>query len=198
MSPLQKIAMGLVFVIGTAQFPGDPHPSWKHYDGLADPIGWLLVIAGIYALSRSRRSFENPWWAALVAGLISVPMWFPQLNHQLDDSGKWALSLPQLAFCFLTCKTIAEDAAIEEPGDSYLPKRFGLLMWAFAVLAVLPPIAIGGDVQALDDTTVALSLIVNVAFVYYLFRVHRREWLGGPGPLEVKLPGNDEGRPPAE
>jgi hypothetical protein len=26
---------------------------------------------------------------------------------------------------------------------------------------------------------------VNLAVIYYLFRVHRRTWLGGPGPLEV-------------
>ena len=34
-------------------------------------------------------------------------------------------------------------------------------------------------------TLLAIGL-VNTAFVYYLFRVHRREWLGGPGPLEVR------------
>ena len=30
-----------------------------------------------------------------------------------------------------------------------------------------------------------VSGLVGVAFVYFLFRVHRREWLGGPGPLEI-------------
>ena len=73
-------------------------------------------------------------------------------------------------------------------------------MWAFALLVVLPPVAIGGDVQVLDDVTVGAAFVVNLAFIYYLFRVHRRTWLGGPGPLLVHpkprtTPGNDEGRP---
>jgi hypothetical protein len=33
--------------------------------------------------------------------------------------------------------------------------------------------------------------------VYYLFRVHRRTWLGGPGPLEVHPP-TREGRSPSQ
>lgn len=198
MSPLQKIAMGLVFVIGIAPFPADPDPSWKHYDGLADPIGWLLIVAGVLALTRAQPGFDVLRWPAWIAAAISVPMWFPQLNHQLDDSGKWALSLPQIAFCLLLARAIAERGAEQEPADAYATKRFGLLIWGFALLAILPPIAIGGDVQALDDTTVLVALIVNVVFVYYLFRVHRREWLGGPGPLLVELPGNDEGRPPSQ
>ena len=34
----------------------------------------------------------------------------------------------------------------------------------------------------------AALLAGAVALIYLLFRVHRREWLGGPGPLEVGLP----------
>ena len=72
-------------------------------------------------------------------------------------------------------------------------------MWAFALLVVLPPVAIGGDVAALDDVTVVAAFVVNVAFIYYLFRVHRREWLGGPGPLLVQpRRRNDEGRPASD
>lgn len=198
MSPLQKIAMGMVFVVGTAFFPAHPHPSWQRFDGLPDPFGWLLVILGMRALTRLGRSFEPAWWAALVAGAVSVPMWFPQLNHHLDDSGKWALSLPQLAFCYLLARAIAERGAEQQEPDSYVIQRFGLLMWGFAVLAILPPLAIGGGATALDNTTVAVALLVNLAFVYFLFRVHRRDWLGGPGPLQIAIPGNDEGRPPSQ
>ena len=65
-------------------------------------------------------------------------------------------------------------------------------------------------VEELEDPTLYLIAVVNLVFVYYLFRVHRREWLGGPGPLEVRPtpgggvttkkpgPGNDEGRPPSQ
>lgn len=182
--------MGLVFVIGAAPFPADPHPSWRQYDALPDPVGWLLVVLGVHALVRSRPGFAVVRWPAWIAAAVSVPLWLPQLNHRLSDSGSWALSLPQLAFCFLLARAIADEAIDQEPVDTYVSKRFGLLMWGFAALALLPPVAIGGDLAALDDTTVIAALIVNVAFVYYLFRVHRREWIGGPGPLEVKPRGS--------
>ena len=185
MSPLQKIAMGLVLVAGYAPFPAHPHPSWHVYDGLADPLGWILVIAGMRALCRVAPGLDGARWAAWVAGAVSVPLWVPEFSHRLSDSGSWALSMPQTAFCLLLAKGIADGAVTEEPGQRYLPLRFGLLMWAFALLVVLPPIAIGGGVSQLDDVTVAAAFVVNVAFIYYLFRVHRRTWLGGPGPLLI-------------
>ena len=37
-SPLQKIAMGMVIVIGSAYFPADPSPSWEMYDALAESL----------------------------------------------------------------------------------------------------------------------------------------------------------------
>jgi hypothetical protein len=77
-------------------------------------------------------------------------------------------------------------AAHRSPPDGYVAKRFGLLVWGFALAGVLPVLAIGGDVTQLESPTLVLSALVNVAFVYFLFRVHRREWLGGPGPLEVQ------------
>lgn len=199
-SPLQRIAMGLVLIFGSAQFPAEPHPAWEHYDALPDPIGWVLVLLGVRALARSRPHFDVVGWPAWTAAAVSVPLWFPQLTHRLSDPGSWALSLPQLVFCFLLARSIAEQAEAQRPADTYVSKRFGLLMWAFAVAAVLPPIAIGGGVAALDTTTVAVNYVIDIAFVYYLFRVHRREWLGGPGPLMVKpavVPGKDEGRPPS-
>jgi hypothetical protein len=202
-SPLQKIAMGMVFVAGYAPFPAHPHPHWKVYDGLADPIGWILVIAGVRGLCAVAAGFDAARWSAWVAGAVSIPLWVPQFSHQLSDSGAWAFSMPQTLFCLLLAKGIAEGAATAEPGDRYLPTRFGLLMWAFALLVVLPPIAIGGDIAQLDDVTVAAAFVVNLAFIYYVFRVHRRTWLGGPGPLLIhprprRGSRNDEGRPASE
>ena len=185
MSPLQKIAMGMVFVAGHAPFPAHPHPAWRTYDGLADPIGWVLVLAGVHALGKVADGFDGARWAAWVAGAISLPLWFPQVTHALSDSARWALSMPQVAFCLLLVKGIADGALVEEPNDRYIPKRFGLLLWALGLLVVLPPIAIGGHLHALDNTAVAVGLCVNVAFIYYVFRIHRRTWLGGPGPLLV-------------
>jgi hypothetical protein len=199
MSPLQKIAMGMVIVIGSALFPPHPSPSWERYDALPDPIGWVLVLFGVFALTRADDVFASSRWLAGVAAAVSVPMWFPQIQHQLDPSGEWFASLPQIAFCLFLAREIGMSAPLQKPPDTYLAKRFGLLVWGFAVVAVLPVIAFGGDVPQLTNTTLLFSTLVNLAFVYFLFRVHRREWLGGPGPLliEPRQPEKREGRPPS-
>jgi hypothetical protein len=184
-SPLQKIAMGLVIVLLQAPFPPHPSPSWEHYDVLPDPFGWALVIAGTLALTRANPVFAPTRLLAGVAGLVSVPLWFPQVTHRLDASGQWFGSLPQIVFCLWLAREIGIQGAQQEPPDDYVPKRFGLLMWGFGVLAVLPVLALGGGMDRLVATTVTVSAIVNIALCYYLFRVHRRVWLGGPGPLEI-------------
>jgi hypothetical protein len=200
MSPLQKIAMGMVIVVGSAMFPAHPHPSWQRYDALADPLGWVLVLFGAFALVRADDTFDSIRWLAGLAAAVSVPMWFPQVHHQLDASGEWFASLPQIAFCLFLAREIGMLGARQSPADRYVAKWFGLLVWGFGVVGVLPVIALGGDVTQLESTTVTFSALVNVAFVYFLFRVHRRAWLGGPGPLEVhprKAAQKPEGRPPS-
>jgi hypothetical protein len=200
MSPLQKIAMGMVIIVGSAMFPANPTPSWQRYDALPDPIGWLLVLFGVFALARVDDTFDSSRWLAGLAAAVSVPMWFPQLHHQLDASGEWFVSLPQIVFCGVLSREIGILGARQTPPDRYVAKRFGLLVWGFVVLAVLPVIALGGGVTQLESTTLSFSALVNVAFIYFLFRIHRREWLGGPGPLEI-APRKDvekrEGRPPS-
>ena len=186
MSPLQRIAMGMVIVVGTATFPPHPSPSWERYDALPDPLGWALVLWGVFALVRVDDAFGSTRWLAALAGAISVPMWFPQLHHRLDASGEWFVSLPQLAFCLVLARLIGVAATTQEPRDMFVAQRFGVLVWGFGLAVVLPVLAIGGGVKALENPTLVISTLVNVAFVYYLFRVHRREWLGGPGPLEIR------------
>jgi hypothetical protein len=190
-SPLQRIAMGLVIVIGNAYFPAHPHPSWRAYDGLADPIGWLLVLAGLAPLMKLGLDLALTRFAAITATLISIPLWVPDLRHHLDASGEWALSLPQTLFCFLLAKELAEQAATNHP-DPYIAKRFGPLMWAFVVVAAAPAVVIGGSLHQFDSETLAFAIAVGLAFVYFLFRVHRRTWLGGPGPLLVGRPAEEE------
>jgi hypothetical protein len=200
MSPLQRIAMGMVIVIGSALFPPNPSPSWERYDALPDPLGWLLVLFGVFALARADDRFDSSRWLAGLAGVVSVPMWFPQVQHELNPSGEWFASLPQIAFCLFLAREIAMTAPLQTPPDGYVAKRFGLLVWGFGLVAVLPVVALGGDVPELTSTTLLFSTVVNVVFVYLLFRVHRREWLGGPGPLEVhprESSEKREGRPPS-
>ena len=196
MSPLQKIAMGLVIVLLPADFPHHPHPAWAFYDALPDPIGWLLVVAGVRALRADPRAdldVDVVQWLAWVSLAVSVPLWFPQLNHLLvpkyndaaDASFQWFVSLPQTLFSLLLARTIARVGAERRPPDRFVAGRLGVLTWGFGAVLVLPAIAYGGHVDALVMPTLLAIGLVNTAFVYYLFRAHRREWLGGPGPLEV-------------
>lgn len=199
MSPLQKIAMGLVIVLLPAYVPAHPHPAWELYDALPDPVGWVLVVLGVRALDaapeRSRAlDLDVARWLSVVALVVSVPLWFPQLNHLLvprwnpglDFSGQWAASLPQSLFGFFLARQIGRAGHFQEPRDSYVAGRFGLLSWGFAALIVLPAVAYGGGVDALVGPTLVLIGLVNVAFIGYLFGVQRRPWLGGPGPRPVR------------
>ena len=147
-SPLQKIAMGLVIVLLQAPFPPNPSPSWQRYDVLPNPLGWALVLAGTFALTRANPVFAPTRWMAGVAGVVSVPLWFPQVPHGLDESGQWAASLPQIVFCLWLAREIGVQGAQQEPPDDYAPKRFGLLVWGFGALALLPVLALGGGLDA--------------------------------------------------
>ena len=192
MSPLQKIAMGLVVVFLPAYFPAHPHPAWRFYDALPDPIGWVLVLVGVRALAPHVDVDVTKWlcWTALAT---SIPLWFPQVNHLLvpkyndsiDVSFQWFLSLPQMAFSLALARAIGQAGVLQQPRDTFVAGRFGVLTWGLAATIVLPVIAYGADVAQLVDPTEILIGLVNLVFIYYLFRVHRRSWLGGPGALEV-------------
>lgn len=199
MSPLQKIAMGLVVVFVPANFEIAHHV----YDALPDPLGWLLVLAGVKAL-RGHLDVDVVYWLTWVALAVSIPLWFPQLTEHLPDipdhlrtaseldqatraaSIAWALALPQSAMSLLLVRAIGQEAIAQQPRDTFVAGRFGVLLWGVAATIVLPPVAYGGDVENLITPTLIGVGLVNAVLIYYLFRVHRRAWLGGPGPLEIK------------
>jgi len=192
-TPLQKIAMGLVIVVLPAYFPRDPHPAWKFYDALPDPVGWALVVAGVWALAKaSRLELSTVRWLAVLALLVSIPLWFPQVNHALAPeshpaagySGSWFLSLPANVFGLALARQIGRAGELEQPRDPYVAGRFGVLTWGFAVVIVLPAVAYGGGVTALQIPALVLVGLVNAVFCYYLFAAHRRTYLGGPGPRD--------------
>jgi hypothetical protein len=189
-TPLQKIAMGLVIVLLPAYFPAHPHPQWQVYDALPDPLGWALVVAGVWALARaSDLELTTVRWLAVVALLVSVPLWFPQVNHLLvpkynpdaQVSFQWFLSLPQSLFGLALARNIGRHAELLQPRDRYVAGRFGVLSWGYVALVVLPIVAYGGGVDGLVDPTLVLIGLVNIAMIFYLFMVNRRTFLGGPG-----------------
>lgn len=201
MSPLQKIAMGLVLLAAPSGFQiGD-----YVWDALPDPLGWLLVLAGVHGLrGHLDTSVLLPLtWTALA---VSVVQWIPPLFERLlpsdaiaEASIKWAFFLPQALFFLVLVKLIGQAGLAQQPRDRYVAGRFGVLLWAAGALILLPAVAFGTQNEDLVDPTLIAIGLVPWAFIYYLFRVHRRTWLGGPGPLEIHprpRPKSDDDRPP--
>jgi hypothetical protein len=152
--PLQKVAMGLVIVLVDALFGG--------YDGVPDPLGWVLVLAGLLPV-RDLRGIPGLVGTAVVCLLVSLATYPPQVVDRLSDPGGWALSLPQLVFAFLLCTALV-------PHTGGLAGRFRLLRWLFAVLAVGPVLVLGGGVEALRGPLAFLVVAAQVYLVYLLFR----------------------------
>jgi glycerol uptake facilitator-like aquaporin len=186
-TPMQWIGLGMVIIVGNAFFPAEAHPAWKHYDALPDPIGWVVVVWGLFSLAKITGDvLDTAKWVGVLALLTSVPMWLPQLNHQLNASGEWGASMPQTVCCLLTARGIGMLGARQTSRDQYVAKRFGLLSWGFGIMIVLPVLALGGGVKALENPTVAVSALINIVFIWFCFSVHRRPYLGGPGPRLIE------------
>ena len=150
--------MGLVIVLVDALFGG--------YDAVPDPLGWALVIAGVVPL-RDRFGHGTALLAtAWISLAVSSATYLPQVSGALDESGGWALSLPQLAFSFLLCTAMA-------PAAGWLAGRFNLLRWVFAVLAAGPVLVFGGGVEVLRDPLALVIVGANVYLVYLLFQASR-------------------------
>ncbi len=150
--------MGLVIVLVDALFGA--------YDAVPDPVGWALVIAGLVPLRAQITDGAPLLPVAWVCLVVSVAIYLPQVSDRLDESGGWALSLPQLAFCFLLCTALA-------PVTGWLSGRFGFLRWVFVLLAAGPVLVFGGGAEVLRDPLAFLIVGANVYLVYLLFQASR-------------------------
>jgi hypothetical protein len=155
MTPLQKVAMGLVITLVDAPIAG--------YDGVPDVLGWVLVVLGLLGL-RPRVPLATLMPLAVVAGLVSVATIRPSLLDDLPESAGWLLSLPQVAFSFALCAAAA--ALVDGP----LARRFRGLRWAFVVAAAGPVLLYGGGVDLLLVPLAVVTVAANVYLVYLLFR----------------------------
>lgn len=159
MTALQGIAMGLVVVLVDASFGA--------YDGVPDPLGWLLVVWGLSRLRPVIAQSRGLLALAALCLVVSMVIYPPQVADRLDESGGWALSLPQLAFSFALATGLA-------PVSDRLAKRFRVVRAIFVGLAVAPAIVIGGDLEALRSPLAFGVAAVNVYFVYLLFQASSR------------------------
>lgn len=155
MTPLQGIAMGLVIVLVDASFGG--------YDGVPDPLGWLLVIWGVVRLGSVVAVGGGLLVLAGVCLVVSAVTALPTVAGRLDESGGWALSLPQLAFSYALATALA-------PHAGRLESRFRMMRPVFVGLAVAPAVVIGGDLDALRSPLAFVVAAAGAYFVYLLFQ----------------------------
>lgn len=171
--PLQAIAMGYVFIALYARFDG--------YDAYADPVGWALVLYGVHRLPADLPSRGGVLYLGWVAGLVSVPLWFPAVLDRLEDADEslaWAADLPQFAFAALLCVSLAKAATRED--DHRAARWLRLLATAITVIAVLPVLVFGGGLDDLADPAGLAVQIAYVVLVWLMFQYSGRVWAGAP------------------
>ncbi|MGZ4442363.1 MAG: hypothetical protein ACXVXC_04325 [Nocardioidaceae bacterium] len=165
MTPLQKIAMGIVIVALNATVNG--------YDLLPDPLGWLLAMSGVLALRARIPAGDTLTGVGGLAGLVSVVVYPPQVLQQFPSSVDWLFSVPEVVFLILLCGGLGALAA--EAGDATAP-RFRALRWVFVALLALPVLVYGGRIAVLLPPAALLAVGSVVYVVFLLFQVSRRGW----------------------
>ncbi len=167
MKPLQGVAMGLVIVLLGANVHG--------YDLLPDPVGWLLVLVGLGILPLPQRPTLRS--LATFSLLVSFVVWFPAARDALnvtDLALAWAAGLPELATLIVLAHALAQAArrAGDQPARTWLQTARTLLV----VVAVLPPIVLGGGFDSLDTALGVVGSVVLLLLIVLLFRYAARPW----------------------
>ncbi len=150
--------MGLVIVLVDAFFGG--------WDGVPDPLGWLLVLSGVVGL-RGTVDVRALLGASVVSLLVSLATYPPAVGTRLDDSTGWVASLPALAVSFLLCSVLVEQ-------DPPLAGRFRLLRRLVVVLALGPVVVLGADLEVLREPLGVLVVAVQAYLIYLLFAASGR------------------------
>ncbi|HEX6248681.1 MAG TPA: hypothetical protein VFZ64_12490 [Nocardioidaceae bacterium] len=166
MTPLQKVAMGLVLTLADPEIAG--------YDAVPDVLGWVLVVLGLRGLG-GRVALSTLMPLALLSGVVSLGLIRFDWLEVLPESTGWLLSLPQLAFSWVLC---GEAAAVVGPD---LARRFRGLRWAFLVAAVGPVLLYGGGVDVLLVPLAVIAVAANLYLVYLLFRASTEVHDARPG-----------------
>ena len=179
MRPLLAVALGLV-VVGLYARAGD-------FDMLADPVGWLLVLAGVRVLAQRvevpRRGLLTV--LGIAALLASAALWWPDVHDWFEDADPalgWAIDLPSLVFCAVLCHALSVLAR-----GAHETVAAAWTAWTaigFAVSALAPAIVVGGGVESLRDPAGFVTGLSQLSLFVLCLAYSGREWAGAPVPAE--------------
>ena len=182
-SPLQKIAMGMVIVVGTAYFPAEPVAPWAAVRRPARPAGLAAGAPRRLRPGPGRRRASTPaagWRCARRRGEradVAPAAAAPASTPPASGSPR----CPQVRSAWSCAREIGLRGATQIPPgrlrrEAVRPAGVGIRRGRRT-----PGAGHRRRAHPARGDHVLFSTLVNVAFVYFLFRVHRREWLGGPG-----------------
>jgi len=180
MTPLQKIAMGLVIVVLDAYLGG--------FDAVPDVLGWVLVVLGLVDLRTVLSGSGILVTLATASAAVSATLLWPGLAGAFPQSTGWLLSVPQLAFSIILCASVASLATVDDPD---IARRFSWLRWVFVGLVFAPVVLYGGGVDALLIPVAVATVAANLYLIYLLFRISKRPYALAPAdvaPADTQVP----------
>lgn len=177
MKPLQAIALGLVLL---ALGPTDADPGT--FDPLPDPLGWVLVLIGLYGLRGALDDRRLPvlrFLGVLALGL-SIALVVPDVARWFadDPSLGWSADIPRFGFLALLCHELSQSAlkAKHTAGASTFSMSALILIFVLAA----PPLAFGAGWEAIGPAGETAAQVVQIALVVLCFVFAGREWAGAP------------------
>lgn len=170
MRPLLILAVGVLLVWLRLTVGG--------VDLAADPLGWLLVLAGLQRLPGRGRDLARGF--ALVALLVSLPLAVPEVAQRLADADPslgWAVSLPGLG----AFGCLAHHLGILALGgaDAAAFGWFAAVRTGAIVLAILPVLAFTTGSDLVLVATALAQVGVLLTLVTLLLVLAERPWASG-------------------
>ncbi len=178
MKPLRVLALGLLVIALQARVSG--------YDIYADPIGWLMVLAGLQGLKTApavRLGGLRPtlWATAGVALVVSAVVWWPAVEESLTDGEPaiaWAANLPRFAFIAVLCHALAKQALAAGGDERAAAGWFSWAAIATGLVMIAPVLVFGASWSWLGDTAAVAAQLVQLLVMVLCFVYGGRVWAG--------------------